>query len=247
MKWIHYIIGILFSFCLVIMLLITSIEAVTYWTPGYYEKEYEKYHVLDSVHMEMAELLRVTEEMMAYLRGNREDLHVPAIVDGQSREFFNEREISHMEDVRNLFLGGLVLRRICIFTALACLILLAVLKAPVSQVLPASICLGTGLFFAVICGLAAIIASDFTKYFVIFHQIFFDNDLWILDPATDLLINIVPEPFFVILLQESPGPLVSASLSYFYYAAYGFTQKNAIVSRKNDFSSFTYFLKCPIL
>ena len=197
MKWIHYIIGILFSFCLVIMLLITSIEAVTYWTPGYYEKEYEKYHVLDSVHMEMAELLRVTEEMMAYLRGNREDLHVPAIVDGRSREFFNEREISHMEDVRNLFLGGLVLRRICIFTALACLILLAVLKAPVSQVLPASICLGTGLFFAVICGSAAIIASDFTKYFVIFHQIFFDNDLWILDPATDLLINIVPEPFFV--------------------------------------------------
>ena len=30
-----------------------------------------------------------------------------------------------------------------------------------------------------------------------FHQIFFDNDLWILDPATDLLINIVPEPFFM--------------------------------------------------
>ena len=23
------------------------------------------------------------------------------------------------------------------------------------------------------------------------------NDLWILDPSTDLLINIVPEPFFV--------------------------------------------------
>jgi len=32
---------------------------------------------------------------------------------------------------------------------------------------------------------------------VIFHQIFFDNDLWILDARTDLLINIVPEPFFM--------------------------------------------------
>ena len=30
-----------------------------------------------------------------------------------------------------------------------------------------------------------------------FHHIFFDNDLWILDPSTDLLINIVPEPFFM--------------------------------------------------
>lgn len=45
--------------------------------------------------------------------------------------------------------------------------------------------------------LAAVISTDFTKYFVIFHKIFFDNDLWILDPATDLLINIVPEPFFM--------------------------------------------------
>ena len=41
------------------------------------------------------------------------------------------------------------------------------------------------------------ISTDFTRYFTIFHQIFFDNDLWILDPRTDLLINIVPEPFFV--------------------------------------------------
>ena len=146
-----YALGILFSFCLIVTLLITSVEAVTYWTPGYYEREYSKYNVTEDVHMEMDDLLDVTKEMMAYLRGNREDLHVPTIVDGQPREFFNDREIAHMEDVRGLFVGALVLRRICIVT----------------------------------------------KYFVIFHHIFFNNDLWLLDPATDLLINIVPEPFFV--------------------------------------------------
>ena len=31
---------------------------------------------------------------------------------GEYREFFNDREIAHMEDVRGLFIGGLVLRRI---------------------------------------------------------------------------------------------------------------------------------------
>ena len=102
-----------------------------------------------------------------------------------------------MEDVRVLFLGGLTLRRIATALAVACLILLIVLKARISQVLPGSVCVGTGLFFAVICGLAAVISTDFSKYFVIFHHIFFDNDLWILDPSTDLLINIVPEPFFM--------------------------------------------------
>ncbi len=197
MKWIHSILGVLFSFFIIIILLITSVEAVAYWTPGYYEDEYEKYNVTADVHMEMEDLLDVTREMMAYLRGNREDLHVPTIVDGQPREFFNEREIAHMEDVRGLFLGGLLLRRISILGAVVCLILMTVLKARIVQVLPRSICVGTGLFFAVICFLAALISTDFTKYFVIFHQIFFDNDLWILDPATDLLINIVPEPFFM--------------------------------------------------
>ena len=92
-----YALGILFSFCLIVTLLITSVEAVTYWTPGYYEREYSKYNVTEDVHMEMDDLLDVTKEMMAYLRGNREDLHVPTIVDGQPREFFNDREIAHME------------------------------------------------------------------------------------------------------------------------------------------------------
>jgi len=197
MKMIHYTLGILFTFCLMITLLITSVEAVAYWTPGYYEKEYSKYNVTADVHMEMEDLLDVTEEMMAYLRGNREDLHVPTIVDGQPREFFNDREIAHMEDVRGLFLGGLLIRKICIVTAILCLALMAALKARICRVLPASVCVGTGLFFAVICALAAIISTDFTKYFVIFHKIFFNNDLWLLDPRTDLLINIVPEPFFV--------------------------------------------------
>ncbi len=196
-KCISYFFGILFAFCLMIVLLITSIEAVAYWTPGYYEKEYTKYNVTADVHMEMDDLLDVTTEMMAYLRGRRPDLHVPTIVDGQPREFFNEREIAHMEDVRGLFLGGLALRRICVAAALVCLAGLLLLRAPVRKVLPRSVCAGTVLFFAAICGLAAIIATDFTKYFVIFHHIFFDNDLWILDPRTDLLINIVPEPFFM--------------------------------------------------
>ena len=102
-----------------------------------------------------------------------------------------------MEDVRGLFLGGLMLRRACAAGAAICLALLFLLKAKVKKVLPISVCAGTGLFFVIACGLAALISTDFTKYFIIFHQIFFDNDLWILDARTDLLINIVPEPFFM--------------------------------------------------
>lgn len=197
MKYLHYALGVLLTFCLMIALLLTSVEAVAYWTPGYYEKEYAKYNVTAAVQMEMDDLLEVTDEMMAYLRGRRDDLHVPTIVNGQPREFFNDREIAHMEDVRGLFIGGLRLRLLCVAAIVVCLAVMALTKADLRHVLPRAVCAGTGLFFAFVCILAAVIFSDFSKYFIIFHHIFFDNDLWILDPRTDLLINIVPEPFFM--------------------------------------------------
>jgi len=197
MKIIQYILGILTAFCLMIILLITSVEAVTYWTPGFYEKEYAKYGVTEDVHMEMDDLLDVTHEMMSFLRGDREDLHVMTVVNGQPREFFNEREIAHMEDVKGLFIGALLLRRICLLTAAVSLVIMFLLKGKAKSILPKTLCIGTGLFFAVLLVLAGIISTDFSKYFIVFHHIFFNNDLWILDPATDLLINIVPEPFFM--------------------------------------------------
>lgn len=197
--------GILCAVCLVLVFLITAIEAVVYWTPGYFENEYTKYQVLNDLpEMTMDDLLIVTDEMMAYLRGNREDLHVFTTMGGEYREFFNAREIAHMEDVRDLFIGGLWIRRIgLLFTAAYALILTlwcrknSNRKAVVKTAVPGSLCLGTGIFFASALLIAGIVATDFSKYFVVFHHIFFDNDLWILYPETDMLINIVPEPFFM--------------------------------------------------
>ena len=62
MKYLHRTAGIVTAFCLMIILFITSVEAVVYWTPGYFEKEYAKYNVLDSLpSMTMDSLLHVTD------------------------------------------------------------------------------------------------------------------------------------------------------------------------------------------
>ena len=195
--YLSWLLGLICAFGLMIVFLITSVEAVAYWTPHYYENEYTRYQVADDVHMEMDDLLYVTDEMMAYLRGSRDDLNIDTVVDGTPREFFNAREKAHMADVRNLFLGGLALRRLCLFLAAASVALLALFKVPLKHLLPRMLCAGTVLFLGVTALLAGIISTDFTKYFIIFHKIFFTNDLWQLDPRTDLLINIVPEPFFM--------------------------------------------------
>lgn len=102
-----------------------------------------------------------------------------------------------MEDVRGLFLGALTIRRVCVGIILCTILLLVLLKADWKKLLPKTILIGSGIFFAVLALLGLIISTDFTKYFILFHHIFFNNDLWILNPETDLLINIVPEPFFM--------------------------------------------------
>lgn len=38
---------------------------------------------------------------------------------------------------------------------------------------------------------------DFDRAFVIFHKIFFNNDYWMFDPATDPVITILPDTFFL--------------------------------------------------
>ena len=216
MKIVHRLLGILIAFCLMWILFITSIQAVVYWNPGYFEKEYTKYQVLDDLPpMTMEDLLDVTDEMMDYLKGDREDLHVTTTMGGQQREFFNEREIAHMEDVQVLFLKAMSIRRICLAAAALLLIFMAAAKGRMRQTLPSSLCIGCGLFFGLITALALIISTDFSKYFVMFHHIFFTNDLWILDPATDMLINIVPEGFFMDTAARIAGLFGALSLILF--------------------------------
>lgn len=41
------------------------------------------------------------------------------------------------------------------------------------------------------------IAINFSAVFVLFHQLFFRNDLWIFDPWEDEIINILPQQFFM--------------------------------------------------
>ena len=93
----QWILGIAAAAAAVVILLITAFEAAMYLDFSYYQKEYEKYNVLEDLDMEMEDVMYVTEEMMAYLRGEREELRVITTVDGVRQDFFNEQDRFHME------------------------------------------------------------------------------------------------------------------------------------------------------
>lgn len=196
MKVVHWVIGMIFSFSLIAALLFTSCEIAIYSDFDVYEREYEKYDVLSELDMTMDDAMYVTHEMMDYLRGDRETLSVVTDVDGKRQDFFNQQDRFHMSEVRGLFLGGMAIRAGACVSMVVCIILLLLMKADVRRILPSSylIALAAGGLSLAVAGVMALV--DFNAVFVMFHHLFFDNDLWIFDPAEDYMIRMLPEGLF---------------------------------------------------
>jgi integral membrane protein (TIGR01906 family) len=205
MKKVEPILYVLLSIAVIIVLMVTAFEVAMYADLSFYEKEYEKYEVLSDLNMEMEDTLYVTQEMMQYLRGNREVLSVVTMVDGQEQDFFGEQDRLHMEDVQRLFLGGLRMRRGAMCMVLFCVAVLVLQKKKwLSSFLRMfwKVVLG---FFAVLAVLGIWIWKDFNHVFIKFHELFFTNDLWIFDPATDYMIRMLPEGLFYDMVLRIGG------------------------------------------
>lgn len=177
-----------------VVILFYSLEFAAF-NQNFYIAEYEKYNVSKNTGIEQNELMEITDALLSYLKGEREDLEVYGKVFGSERLIFDERDQAHMVDVRDLFLKGFALKRLLLILLVNAFVYLLVRKHRIAlarTVLRSSlISIGTVLL------LGLIISTDFSKYFDIFHYIFFDNDLWRLDPQRSILINLVPLGFFM--------------------------------------------------
>ena len=197
MKGLRWIAGGASSIAAVVILLISGFQAAMYADFGVYEREYIKYQVLRELDMEMEDAMYVTREMMAYLKGDRERLSVVTTVEGTEQDFFNEQDRLHMDDVQGLFLGGLALRRWAFAVLAAALVFLAAAcRKEIWRTLARSFQVVLGILAALILFLGIAMARNFNAVFTKFHEIFFDNDLWIFDPAEDYMIRMLPEGLF---------------------------------------------------
>ncbi|MCR1898900.1 TIGR01906 family membrane protein [Irregularibacter muris] len=178
-----------------IVILLTCVEIATF-NRSFYWNEYEKHQVMENTGIEKVELMDITEEMLDYLKGKREDLIIHGEVRGNQQLIFDERDQLHMVDVQKLFLQGFSLRNTCaIIVLLAALYLLLIKKD--KKTFARGVFLSGVIALGTILLMGLIITTDFSRYFDMFHYIFFSNDLWRLDPGQSILINLVPLEFFI--------------------------------------------------
>lgn len=196
MKVIEKIVSVFAAASLIIVLLISVAEAAIYMDFTYYQKEYEKYEVLDDLQMSMDDVMDVTHKMMEYLRGDRDELSVITNVGGIKQDFFNEQDRFHMGEVRDIFCKALEIRRIAAALLIGCMLILLGRKADWKRYVSVSYLWIAGILASVTGILVVLMIRNFNQCFVIFHEIFFDNDLWMFDPETDYMIRMLPEGFF---------------------------------------------------
>ena len=133
----------------------------------------------------------VVKMITGYLKGGNDAFQHIFTVDGTEYAAFNQKEQHHMADVQDLFrlcrfvawlgwgvvlFGGLAARRKLSWRTFRWT-LIAILTAVAIVIIAACI--------------------DFNSLFVLFHKVAFTNDLWLLNPQTDLLIRLMPIEFFI--------------------------------------------------
>jgi integral membrane protein (TIGR01906 family) len=141
------------------------------------------------------QLQRIADAFVAYFQGPPGQIQMQVTAFGQARLLFNDKEVTHMEDVQSLI--QFFLRMQIVAAAVVVLRLgFAVAFDHAPQPIGRELLWSTALMVALVVLVGVLSLMDFDALWTRFHQIAFRNDLWQLDPAHDYLIMLFPEPFW---------------------------------------------------
>jgi integral membrane protein (TIGR01906 family) len=99
--------------------------------------------------------------------------------------------LEHFAEVKNIFTGFYILGVVTLVLGVIIIIQKAKNK-DYSYMLVTSI---MAIILPLLLGIYMYI--DFDRAFIVFHKIFFSNDLWLFDPTTDPVITMLPDTFFM--------------------------------------------------
>lgn len=202
---------ILFIIFLPLFILLSIFQHYSY-NKNFYMQEFDKYNVENVTGMNNEDLSNVAEKLISYLKGEENNLNIEASINGDNKEVFGEREKKHMIDVKNLFTRGQILRSISFGICLiAILVIILTSKRKKRDIYQAILLAGIAPIALTII-LLILVKIDFHKYFTYFHKIFFNNELWLLNPKTDVLIQMLPLEFFIDIATRIIGWFLGISI-----------------------------------
>ena len=197
MKTLRFVAVALFVVAVPVFLIATNVRWVIN-APLLYSYGFDKYDIPDRTGIQRDQLLSAARQIRDYFNNGQEFLSVSVVRAGVLvPNLYNQREVLHMRDVKNLVRGTYRVQEVAgAYMAAFVLVGLLMRRRGFLPVLARLAALGgaSTLGLVVLVGLASLVGFD--RLFHAFHLVSFSNDLWQLDPSRDYLIAMFPEGFF---------------------------------------------------
>lgn len=171
---------------LAMLALLSLSVAVPILIRPFYYAHIDFYHLDEYVGISKEETKEAYNEMLDFCIGKTDEFSTGVLK-------YSEEGKAHFEDVRKLFILDFAVAGVSV-VGLLCIYLLK--KWPKFKKHGVFFYSSTGLCLAIVL-LGAAVATNFNKFFYLFHAIFFPGkDNWLFDPRYDQIIDILPEEFF---------------------------------------------------
>ncbi|MDA0263303.1 MAG: TIGR01906 family membrane protein [Chloroflexi bacterium] len=180
------------------MFLVTGSVTWAFNSPGLYNNGFEKYSISRVSGITDPDLRQVGADLRSFFNSrDNEPLSVQTRIFGREQELFNDREVAHMKDVRQLVRGVYVLLLVS-GAYLAAMIAAGFIRQRRRFVEPLArqALRGGGLTLVLLLAFGVVALTGFDSAFLLFHKLSFANNFWQLDPRTDYLVLIFPQDFW---------------------------------------------------
>jgi len=187
-----------------------------------YHYSFAKYDAEAATGISRSQLDAAADRLVRYFNNDEETIRILVQQDSRRVPLFNERETSHLTDVKNLLRTVFRVQEASLAFALVFVVAVFIWAADASLRVLARIILQASLLTLGLLALFAVLALvGFDELFLRFHLVAFTNDLWKLDPDTDHLIQMFPHDFWFDATMLMAGltaleALLLASLSAIY-------------------------------
>lgn len=214
LKICDYIISFIFTICFILFSLFFAIIPIAS-NNSYYMIQFEKNGVGDNLHYSLDQLRIITNAITSYMFHCAKSMQVSF----DNKEVFSPQAISHMADVKVLFVGGMILGYICLFICIISLIYIFYRRKQIKKIFKIIVYVIFSLFVAFIIACGIYVLIDFDSAFILFHKIIFPDPVKFNNaffPNDDTLINILTIDFFFDIFIQVIVRLIAIYFMFFF-------------------------------
>lgn len=177
-----------------------------------YEYGFDTYNISEVTGIEKSGLLKAAHQLIDYFNARATTPQVTVQRNGEDFDIFNERELAHLSDVKELIRLDAYVQMIALAVLIVCAAVLMALSYKRWRTIVKSLFFGSVLTLVLAAILALWALFGFDQLFILFHKLSFTNMLWILDPSTDYLIMMFPGEFFYDATLLAFGTVIAGAI-----------------------------------